>query len=73
LGKSVEEYERLVSLTVGRLFFGDIYAKSFYGPGGAPKMRWLFGENPDIYTFGNYLPARKRKLCIIYDMPEKDK
>jgi hypothetical protein len=42
-------------------------------PGGAPKMRWLFGENPDIYTFGNYLPAGKRKLCIIYDMPEKDK
>jgi tetratricopeptide (TPR) repeat protein len=30
LGKSVEEYERLVSLTAGRLFFGDIYAKSFY-------------------------------------------
>jgi hypothetical protein len=30
LGKSVEEYERPVSLTAGRLFFGDIYAKSFY-------------------------------------------
>ncbi|HUU36938.1 MAG TPA: hypothetical protein VMW46_01895 [Candidatus Desulfaltia sp.] len=30
LGKSVEEYERLVSLTAGRLFFNDIYAKSFY-------------------------------------------
>jgi cytochrome c-type biogenesis protein CcmH/NrfG len=29
LGKSVE-YERLVSLTAGRLFFGDIDAKSLY-------------------------------------------
>jgi len=41
-------------------------------PGGPPQMRWLFGENPDIYTFGNYLPAGKRKLCIIYDLPEKN-
>jgi len=30
LGKSDEEYERVVSLTAGRFFFGDIYAKSFY-------------------------------------------
>jgi cytochrome c-type biogenesis protein CcmH/NrfG len=29
LGKSVE-YERLVSLSAGRLFFGDIHAKSLY-------------------------------------------
>jgi hypothetical protein len=38
LGKSVEEYERLVSLTAGRLFFGDIYAKSFYTLGKAKKQ-----------------------------------
>jgi hypothetical protein len=41
-------------------------------PGGAPKMRWLFGENPDIYIFGNELPAQITKLCNIYEMPEKD-
>jgi hypothetical protein len=31
--------------------------------GGPPKMRWIFGENPDIHTFGSYLPARKRKIA----------
>jgi len=30
LRKSVEEYEKLVSLTAGRLFYGDIYVKAFY-------------------------------------------
>jgi eukaryotic-like serine/threonine-protein kinase len=30
LGKAAEEYEKIVSLTGGRLFYGDIYAKSFY-------------------------------------------
>ena len=28
--KAREEYERITSLTVGRLQLGDIYAKSFY-------------------------------------------
>jgi len=28
--KAREEYEKITSLTTGRLFFGDIYAKSFY-------------------------------------------
>lgn len=28
--KAREEYERILSLTTGRLYFGDIYAKSFY-------------------------------------------
>jgi tetratricopeptide (TPR) repeat protein len=30
LEKSQEEYEKIISLTSGRLHFGDIYAKSFY-------------------------------------------
>jgi len=34
-------------------------------------MRSLFGENPDIHTLGNYLPAGKRRRCIIYKLPEK--
>lgn len=28
--KAREEYERMLSLTSGRLSYGDIYAKSFY-------------------------------------------
>ena len=28
--KAIEEYERITSLTEGRLYIGDIYAKSFY-------------------------------------------
>jgi len=28
--KAREEYERIISLTTGRLYYGDIYAKSFY-------------------------------------------
>jgi hypothetical protein len=39
LGKSVEEYERLVPLTAGRLFFGDIYAKSLYTWGKIAEKR----------------------------------
>jgi tetratricopeptide (TPR) repeat protein len=30
LDKAYEEYEKISSLTVGKLEFGDIYAKSFY-------------------------------------------
>ena len=30
LEKALEEYVRITSLTVGRLYFGDIYAKAFY-------------------------------------------
>jgi len=30
LEKAREEYERIITLTYGRLFYGDIYAKSFY-------------------------------------------
>ena len=28
--KAQEEYERIISLTTGRFYHGDIYAKSFY-------------------------------------------
>jgi serine/threonine protein kinase/Tfp pilus assembly protein PilF len=28
--KAVEEYEKILSLTTGRVFYGDIYAKAFY-------------------------------------------
>ncbi len=28
--KARQEYERIIHLTTGRLFYGDIYAKSFY-------------------------------------------
>ncbi|MGB6866895.1 MAG: tetratricopeptide repeat protein, partial [Candidatus Aminicenantaceae bacterium] len=30
LEKALKEYERIISLTYGRLYYGDIYAKSFY-------------------------------------------
>jgi len=30
LEKAIEEYERIISLTTGRLLYGDIYAKTFY-------------------------------------------
>jgi tetratricopeptide (TPR) repeat protein len=30
LEKAIEEYERIISLTTGRFYYGDIYAKSFY-------------------------------------------
>ena len=30
LERSMKEYEKLVSLTMGRFFYGDIYAKSFF-------------------------------------------
>ena len=33
LEESRKEYERITSLTTGRVFFGDIYAKSFYMSG----------------------------------------
>jgi len=35
-------------------------------------MRSLLGKNPDVYIFGNYLPEGKRKLCVIFDLTEKD-
>jgi tetratricopeptide (TPR) repeat protein len=28
--KAIQEYERIIHLTTGRLYYGDIYAKSFY-------------------------------------------
>jgi tetratricopeptide (TPR) repeat protein len=30
LEKAIEEYEKIISLTTGRLYYGNIYAKSFY-------------------------------------------
>jgi tetratricopeptide (TPR) repeat protein len=30
LDKAQEEYEKITSLSTGRLYYGDIYAKSFY-------------------------------------------
>jgi len=30
LDNAQEEYERITALTTGRLYYGDIYAKSFY-------------------------------------------
>jgi hypothetical protein len=34
-------------------------------------MRWLFGKNPDIHTFGNDLPAGNGKLGVISGLPVK--
>jgi hypothetical protein len=34
-------------------------------------MRWLFGENPDIHTFGNRPPAGKRKPRTPWELPEE--
>jgi len=28
--RAIEEYQRILSLTTGRVYYGDIYAKSFY-------------------------------------------
>jgi hypothetical protein len=36
------------------------------------KIQWLFVQNPDIHTFGNYPPAGKWKPCIVYALPEQD-
>jgi len=30
LERATKEYERIIALTIGRLYYGDIYAKSFY-------------------------------------------
>jgi tetratricopeptide (TPR) repeat protein len=30
LEKAIEQYEKIATLTTGRLYFGDIYARSFY-------------------------------------------
>jgi tetratricopeptide (TPR) repeat protein len=30
LDKAQEEYEKIISLSRGRIYYGDIYAKSFY-------------------------------------------
>jgi hypothetical protein len=35
-------------------------------------MRWLFGENPDIHTLGNHLPAGNWKLSIVHVLPERN-
>jgi hypothetical protein len=50
----------------------SILKRSRCTPVDPPKMRWLFGENPDIHTLGYYLPTGKRKLCIIFELAEKN-
>ncbi len=42
LEKAVEQYERINELTTGRLFFGDIFARSFYTLG---RIYQRLGEN----------------------------
>jgi len=42
LGKAIENYEKLAMLTIGRLYFGGIYAKSFYMLG---RLYQQMGDN----------------------------
>ncbi len=49
LEKAVEEYERIISLTTGRLFYGDIYAKSFYMLGKIYEQKEFKGKAIEYY------------------------
>jgi len=47
--KAREEYERIVSLTYGRLFYGDIFAKSFYMLGKIHEQKGWEGKAIEHY------------------------
>jgi tetratricopeptide (TPR) repeat protein len=49
LEKAYEEYERIISLTGGRTFWGDIYAKSFYMLGKIYEQKGWKGKAIEHY------------------------
>ena len=49
LDKAKEEYERITSLTVGRIYYGDIYAKSFYMLGKISQQKGWKGKALENY------------------------
>jgi tetratricopeptide (TPR) repeat protein len=49
LEKAVDEYERVISLTTGRLSYGDIYAKSFYMLGKIYEQKDFKGKAIEHY------------------------
>ncbi|NIO20128.1 MAG: tetratricopeptide repeat protein [Candidatus Aenigmarchaeota archaeon] len=49
LEKAQEEYERIISLTVDRIYYGDIYAKSFYMLGRIFEQKDWKGKSIENY------------------------
>jgi serine/threonine protein kinase/Flp pilus assembly protein TadD len=49
LDKAREEYEKIISLTTGKLFYGDIYAKSFYMLGKTCQQKGWEGKAIEHY------------------------
>ena len=49
LEKSREEYQKTTKLTVGRLYYGDIYAKSFYMLGKIYEQKGWKGKAIEHY------------------------
>ena len=49
LEKAQEEYERITSLTTGRLYYGDIYTKSFYMLGKIYQQKGWKGKAIEHY------------------------
>jgi tetratricopeptide (TPR) repeat protein len=49
LEKAVEEYERIIFLTSGRFYYGDIYAKSFYMLGKISEEKGWEGKAIEHY------------------------
>jgi serine/threonine protein kinase/Tfp pilus assembly protein PilF len=47
--KALEEYEKIISLTAGRLYYGDIYAKSFYMLGRIYEAKGWKGKAIEYY------------------------
>ncbi len=49
LEKAREEYEKIISLTIGRFYYGDIYAKSFYMLGKIYQQKGWEGKAIENY------------------------
>jgi serine/threonine protein kinase/Tfp pilus assembly protein PilF len=50
LDKAAEEYEKIITLTKGRIFCGDIYAKAFYQLGNIYQKKGWKGKAIDSYN-----------------------
>ena len=48
--RAVQFYEKITNLTTGRLFFGDIYARSFYHLAGIYQKKGWEGKALDFYN-----------------------
>jgi tetratricopeptide (TPR) repeat protein len=57
LEKAREEYEKILTLTTGRFYFGDIYAKSFYMLGKIAEQRG--GKSEAIERYSQFLDLWK--------------